>query len=65
MSPNLQFPADLATFTGEILHGKLRFHKIYACRKNFVILYQLFSPKDYKKNAKIIYKYFKDKYNKA
>ena len=31
-------------------------------RKNFVRLYHWFSPNNYKKNDKIIYKYFKDKY---
>ena len=39
-----------------------RFHRIYACRKNFVKLYKLFSPNGYEKIDKIIYKYFKDKY---
>ena len=33
-------------------------------RKTFLIYANLFSPIDYKKNDKIIYKYFKDKYVK-
>ena len=40
-----------------------RSYRIYACRKNFVRLYtNLFSPNDCKKNSKIIYKYFDDRY---
>ena len=39
------------------------FHRIYACMKNFFT--NLFSPNDYKKNDKMIYKYFKNKYVKS
>ena len=40
------------------------FHKIYACRKNLLDYTNLFSPNDYKKNDKIIHKYFKEKYGR-
>ena len=33
--------------------------------KNLLDYTKLFSPNDYKKNDKIIYKYFKDKYGKS
>ena len=33
--------------------------------KTFLDYTSLFSPNDYKKNEKIIYKYFKDKYVKS
>ena len=29
MSPNLQFPVDLVTFTEEILNGKLHFLEVH------------------------------------
>ena len=38
------------------------FHKIYIGGKTLFNYTNLFSPNDYKKNGKIIYKYFKDKY---
>ena len=41
-----------------------RFHKIYSYRKNLLDCTNLFYLDDYKKNDKIIYKYFKDKYIK-
>ena len=37
-----------------------RFHIIYACRKNLLDYTNLFSLNDYKKNEKIICKYFKE-----
>ena len=37
---------------------------IYACRKVLLDYTNLFSPDDYKKNEKIIYNYFKEKYSK-
>ena len=38
-----------------------RFHEIFAFRKNFVLDYaNLFSPNCYKKNEKIVFKYFLD-----
>ena len=38
-----------------------RSHSLYACGKNLLDYTNLFSTNDYKKNGKIIYKYFKDK----
>ena len=42
------------------------FHRIHACRKHFVKLYQFISSdyfsNDYKKNGKVIHKYFNEKY---
>ena len=38
--------------------------RIYSCRKNLLVYTNLFSLDDYKKNDKIIYKHFKDKYGK-
>ena len=40
------------------------FHRIYAWsgEKDLLDYINLFSPNDYKKNDKIIYKYFKNKY---
>ena len=40
-------------------------HRIYVCRKNFVRLDQFFSPKDYRKNDKITYKHYMEKYGKS
>ena len=40
------------------------FHRIYACRKNFIDYTNLFSRNNYKKNEKIIYIYFKEKYDR-
>ena len=40
------------------------FHRVYACRENLYYS-NLFFPNDNKKNDKIIYKYFKDKYVKS
>ena len=40
------------------------FHRIYACRKNFKDYTNLFSRNNYKKNEKIIYIYFKEKYDR-
>ena len=40
------------------------FHGIYACRKNFIDYTNLFSRNNYKKNEKIIYIYFKEKYDR-
>ena len=40
------------------------FCRIYACRKNYLRLYPSIFPKDYRKNKKVIYKNFKDIYNK-
>ena len=42
------------------------FYRIYAYRKGKTLLdyTDLFSPNDYKKNGKIIYEYFKDKYGR-
>ena len=40
------------------------YHRIPACRKNVVRLYQLFSPDDYPKNNKIRYENYKDKHGK-
>ena len=41
------------------------FHRIYACRKNFVRLHEfVFLELLLNKNDKIIYKYFKDKYGR-
>ena len=41
-----------------------RFPRIYACRKNLSYT-DLFSLNDHKKSDKIIYNYFKDKYEEA
>ena len=40
------------------------FNRIYDCRKNFVRLDRFYFFNVYKKNEKIIQKYFKDKYGK-
>ena len=40
------------------------FHGIFVCRKTVLDYTNLFSPRDHKKKDKIIYKYFKDKYDK-
>ena len=42
----------------------ITFMKYMIAGKQLLDYYNLFSPNDYQKNCKIIYKYFKDKYGK-
>ena len=41
------------------------FHKIYACGKQLVRLYEFIFSEWLKNNNKLIYKYFKEKYGKV
>ena len=52
MRPNAQFPADLITFTEEIINGKLNFMLCESCWKGYYCYNLIINCKDIHRGSK-------------